>query len=510
MSGVVTYINKGKQMNFSKSKYCALWQCPKMAWLDKYKHSERVEDENAEQRFVAGRHVGELAKGLFGEYADATVALQDGTPDLGAMIERTAALMARGVSNICEAAFSYNGLYCAVDILRKEGGGYAIYEVKSSTHVKGVYLADLAYQKYVLQKCGVNVVGTYLVNINNMYEFDGTLDISKLFCINDVAQAVNDEYAVVEKNLEAGAALLAQDVEPDVDISPSCFTPYGCAFWNYCTRGLPQPSVFDVYRMPLAKKFELYRDGMISYADILNSGAKINDMQIRQMMYATRDLPPHIDKEGIRGFLKSLSYPIYFLDFETMQLAVPEYEGTKPYSQVPFQYSLHYMEEKGGRAMHREFLGEPEHDPRRALAESLCADIPMGVCVVAYNKDFECARIKELAARFPDLAAHLTDICEGMADLIVPFRNGHYYTRAMGGSFSVKSVLPALFPDDPALDYHSLDGVHNGTEAMTVFPQMKYMSADERAAARRSLLKYCELDTLALVKILRELERVAE
>ena len=213
---------------------------------------------------------------------------------------------------------------------------------------------------------------------------------------------------------------------------------------------------------------------------------------------------------GIRGFLKTLSYPIYFLDFETVQLAVPEYAGTKPYAQVPFQYSLHYAEKRGGEVMHREFLGEPETDPRRALAESLCADIPTGVCVVAYNKEFECARIKELADIFPDLAEHLLDIRDNIVDLIVPFRKGYYYTRAMGGSFSVKSVLPALFPDDPALDYRSLDGVHNGTEAMTVFPQMKFMAADERARSRESLLKYCELDTLALVKVLRELERVCE
>ncbi len=497
-------------MNFSKSKYCALWQCPKIAWLDKYKPSEREEDESAEQRFATGRSVGELAKGLLGAYEDATVELPDGSLDLGAMIKRTAALIERGATNICEAAFSYGGLYCAVDILHRENDGYAIYEVKSSTHVKGVYLADLAYQKYVLQKCGIRVVGTYIVNINNMYEYDGALDVRKLFCINDVAETVADEYAAVEKNLAAGEKLLACADEPRVDISQSCFSPYACAFWGYCTRGLPQPSVFDLYRASLAKKLELYRGGAVSFADIIASGVKLNDIQRTQIMHATEALPPHIDVAGIRGFLKTLSYPMYFLDFETVQLAVPEYAGTKPYAQVPFQYSLHYAEKRGGEVMHREFLGEPETDPRRALAESLCADIPTGVCVVAYNKEFECARIKELADIFPDLAEHLLDIRDNIVDLIVPFRKGYYYTRAMGGSFSVKSVLPALFPDDPALDYRSLDGVHNGTEAMTVFPQMKFMAADERARSRESLLKYCELDTLALVKVLRELERVCE
>ena len=193
-----------------------------------------------------------------------------------------------------------------------------------------------------------------------------------------------------------------------------------------------------------------------------------------------------------------------------MQPVIPQYIGTKPYQQIPFQYSLHYIEEEGGELKHKEFLAQSGVDPRRALAEQLCSDIPMNVCVTAYNKAFECSRIKELAEAFPDLAEHLLSIEANIKDLLVPFKSGYYYNRAMGGSFSIKSVLPAIFPNDPTLDYHNLEDVHNGSEAMSIFPKIKDMSPEEQERTRRNLLKYCELDTYAMVKVWEELVRVAQ
>lgn len=160
--------------------------------------------------------------------------------------------------------------------------------------------------------------------------------------------------------------------------------------------------------------------------------------------------------------------------------------------------------------MHKEFLAESGTDPRRAIAERLCEDIPMNVCVTAYNKGFECGRIKELAAIFPDLSELLLNIQSNIKDLLTPFQSGYYYNKAMGGSFSIKSVLPAIFPDDPSLDYHNLEGVHNGGEAMSIFPRIKDMTPEEQQTARYNLLKYCELDTYAMVKVWEELIRVAE
>lgn len=349
-----------------------------------------------------------------------------------------------------------------------------------------------------------------MICLNNEYIFDGTLDIQELFTINDVSEAVLEEEKNVEANLVMAEEILSVSDEPTIDLSERCNKPYPCAFWKYCSRHLPEPSVFDLYRMPFKKKIEYYRNGFISYQDLLCYPKITNAKQLRQIQYELEDKGIYIEKENIQSFLDTLSYPIYFLDFETMQPVIPIYVGTKPYAQIPFQYSLHYIEHEGGELKNKEFLAESGTDPRRALAEQLCADIPMNVCVTAYNKAFECTRIKELAEVFPDLAEHLLNIESNIKDLLVPFQSGYYYNRAMGGSFSIKSVLPAIFPGDPSLDYHNLEGVHNGSEAMTLFPRIKDMPLEEQIVARDSLLKYCELDTYAMVKVWEELVRVAK
>ena len=205
-----------------------------------------------------------------------------------------------------------------------------------------------------------------------------------------------------------------------------------------------------------------------------------------------------------------MTYPLYFLDFETMAPAIPLFPGTRPFEQIPFQYSLHYIEREGGEVLHREFLAESGPDPRRAIAEAICRDIPADVCVTAFHKSTEAGILRKLAEQFPDLAAHLNAVAGNIADLLDPFQKGWYYRKEIGGSFSIKSVLPAICPDDPELDYHELEGVHNGTEAMSIFPRIKDMEPEEAERARRNLLAYCRLDTLALVKVWEELRRTAE
>lgn len=506
---------EAERMNFSKSKYCGLWQCPKIAWLQKYKPEELKPDDSILARMQAGNEVGDLAMGLFGDFTEVTE--YDGEkPDLSRMIEKTRDEMEKGTPVICEASFAYEGLYCAVDILRKEGGGWAIYEVKSSSRhedraeEKPVYIADIAYQKYVLGHCGVTVTGTYLVCINGDYVRDGELDLRQLFRITDVSGAVASEEASIADLLRVAETILSSEEEPDIGLSVRCNDPYRCGFWKYCARHVPEPSVFDLYRLPFKKMIEYYQAGLTSFPVLRASGVIGNEKQLRQIAFALEDKGIYTDRDAIRKFLGTLSYPLYFLDFETMQPVIPLYSGTRPYMQIPFQYSLHYIETEGGTLRHKEFLGRSGEDPRRAIAEQLCADIPMDVCVTAYNKSFECTRIKELAETFPDLSGHLMNIRDHIVDLLTPFQSGYYYCRAMGGSFSIKSVLPALYPDDPELDYHNLEGVHNGGEAMTVFPKIQYMPPDGQAAARRNLLRYCELDTYAMVKVWQVLVRAAQ
>ncbi len=491
---------------FSKSRYCLAWQCPKLLWLNKYRPELKPEDPSLEARFKAGNVVGDLAMELFGDFTEVTAFKEDGKLDLDKMQELTKECIANGTDNICEASFNYNGLYCAVDILRKENGGYAIYEVKSSTHASYIYAVDISYQKYVLEHSGVNVTGTYLICINSDYVRGENLDIHQLFQIIDMSAEVNNELQNVPSLLKKAEQVYALKNEPDTDIGLHCRDPYECGFWGYCTKDLPTPNVFDLYNINFKKALNFYYNGQSSFNDLIFDSSITNAKQLRQMSHSVTEQPDDIDTDGIRDFLDTLSYPLYFLDFETMQPVIPEYVGTRPYQQIPFQYSLHYIEYEGGPLLHKEFLGVSGEDPRRAIAEQLCQDIPKNVCVTAYNKGFECGRIKELAETFPDLAEHLLNIRDNIKDLLTPFQKGYYYNKAMGGTFSIKSVLPALFPDDPALDYHNLDQIHNGTEAMTIFPTIKDLPPEEQEITRKNLLKYCELDTFAMVKVWEKLK----
>lgn len=496
----------------SKSKYTTFCQCPKVLWLKTYKPDVEVFDDARQAILERGNEVGDLAMGLFGDFVEVTTLLPDGRLDLTTMIDKTEQEMAKGTHVICEASFSYQGNYCAVDLLKKTDKGWNIYEVKSTgtTDPKKFekYYPDIAYQKWVLTQCGVNVTGTYLVCLNSNYILEETLDLLGLFAIIDVSKAIENEYEQVQGRVKQAALVLNSETEPDIDLSENCKKPYDCSFWIYCTRNLPKPNVFDLYNTLFKQKMEYYRNGIVSFDDLRNlSLGAIQNTQVETIFTGK----PFINRDGIHKFLNSLYYPLYFLDFETMALAVPKIRGTRPFEQIPFQYSLHYKENKTAPCQHKEFLAASDgSDPRRSLAEQLCKDIPINVCVLAYHKSTECNIIKKLAEAFPDLAIHLMNICENITDLLDPFKDGYYYVPAMGGSFSIKSVLPALFPNDPSLNYHNLDTrVQNGTEAMNVFPKIKDMPPDEAAATREALLRYCELDTLALVKVLERLEEVA-
>ena len=517
-------------MALSKSRYTNFCQCDKMLWLQVHKPQEAQEDEGAQSSFETGRLVGKYAQQLFHPFVDATQLKPNGAQDRDAMLLRTRELLKAGTQNIAEAAFSWNGNYCAVDILHRTDKGYAIYEVKSTSSDSDdgnspkellPYLQDVAYQKYVLSQCGITVTGTYLVQLNRAYVRGPQLDIQQLFVVSDLAPFLDEESAKVPNNIAVAQNLLQQTAEPGTEMGRQCNNPNDCPFRNYCTKSLLHQvgsqvdfehdiTVLNFYRMPLKKKLELLKQGIVTMdqVDDIEDLTKIQQLQVNNYISKA----DYIDVVNIRKFLnEQIRYPLYFLDFETSQYAIPQFEGSKPYQQIPFQYSLHYIEREGGALKHKEFLGDGKNDPRRALAEQLVADIPMGVCTTAYNKAFECGRIKELADLFTDLSEHLLDIRNHIVDFLDPFREGDFYKEQMMGSFSIKKVLPALFPNDPSLDYHNLQGtVHNGADAMTVYPLLADMPLAQQQATRESLLRYCELDTYAMVKLWEKLVEVSQ
>ncbi len=497
----------------SKSRYTRFCQCEKALWLKVYKPQEEVFEPERIARFEAGNKVGDLAMGLFGPYVEVTTLNLDGSLNLDAMVSKTKEEMQKGTPVICEASFFYGNNYCAVDILRRTNDGWAIYEVKSSSdneRKRETYACDIAYQQWLLTSCGIKVTGAYLVCLNSNYVRQGAIDLQQLFAVVNMKELVQNDLVKVPQLVSKALQLLQDPNEPNVDLSQNCKKPYECAFLDYCKRlhNIPtdRPNVFDLYRIPFSKALQLSQSGSITFPEL--DTTELSDKQQVQVL-CTLNGTEHIDVKGIRSFLDTLSYPLYFLDFETMNAPVPQYDGTRPYQQIPFQYSLHIKESETSPYIHKEFLAPSDgSDPRHALAEQLCHDIPMDVCILAYNKQFECGRIKELADSFPNLAYHLMNIRDNMKDLLDPFQKGYYYVPAMGGSFSIKSVLPALFPNDPELDYHKLgQQVQNGSDAMSIFPKIKDMNPQDAQSAREALLRYCELDTWAMVKVLEKLKK---
>ena len=490
-------------IGLSKSKYCKGIQCPKILWMD-MNMPEKGEDVLSESVMATGNIVGDLARHYFGEYD-----LVEFDFNKNIMADKTKQLMESGSENIAEAAFYLDGLYCAVDILHKNGDGYDIVEVKSSTHVTDIYIEDMAFQYYVLSKCGIDVKRIFLMHLDNSYVRHGELELEKLFALEEFTDEVKGKLQEVENNIKSIREYVSTDVEPERDIDLYCEIPYECAYYGYCSRHLPEQSVFDIRRLNATKKYEYYHQGIISFEDIVREQPKLSDKQMKQVETAYYDRQDEIEPDAIKDFLDTLSYPLYHLDFETFQQAVPEYDGLSPYSQIPFQYSLH-IEQEDGTLEHREFLAEEGTDPRRAIAESLCRDFPTDVCVLAYNMSFERGVLQRLADYFPDLADHLLAIRDNIHDLMIPFQQQKYYSKAMQGSYSIKYVLPALCPGDPELDYHALEGVHNGSEASATFADMSNHSPEEIQTMRKNLLKYCCLDTLAMVKVLEKLREVVK
>ena len=296
--------------------------------------------------------------------------------------------------------------------------------------------------------------------------------------------------------------------EPITDIGIKCSDPYDCEFWEYCTRDLPRPNVFDIAGgMRKDKKFEKYYEGKISFEDLQYEN--LNPKYLEQIDFELNDLEPKIDVDAIRYIMNSLKYPLYFIDYETFQLAIPEYKGTKPYQQLPFQYSLHIIKEKGVPIEHKEFLAEiDDKDFIRHFAENMIKDMPENGSVIIYNKSFEPARNNEIATMYPDLKDEMDRINGNIVDFLEPFKQRKYYTKEMHGSASIKAVLPALYPDNPELDYHNLPVVHNGGEASEAFLSLNGKSKEEQEKIRHGLLVYCELDTYAMVKIWEKFKEV--
>lgn len=494
-------------MTLSKSLYIRAIQCPKSLWFKKYKAEVLTsQDTAAKAVFETGKIVGDLACSLFPNGREVVL---DRSDYMG-MMATTLKWIEEGLETIYEATFIYGSIVVMVDILRNTPDGVEIYEVKSSTEVKDIYLHDVSIQQYVLEKLGFRVSKSHVVHIDSSYVRGDVLDLNGLFKIVDASDASTTLQATIQDNLAAFESYLNdREKEPDIEIGKQCKNPYDCDAMHYCwkvQRNIPDYSIFNIFNLGSKNQITLYEQGIVAIEEIPDD-FNMTTIQ-KQKVDNWKSQSTHIDKEQIRAFVETLTYPIYHLDFETFQQAIPQWKGISPFMQIPFQYSLH-IEHEDGRLEHREFLAVEGEDPRSALAHQLVGDIPHDVTVLAYYMSFEKGVIAKLAESFPALSDHLLQINENMRDLIVPFKKQHYVTPTMQGSSSIKQVLPALVPEMEQA-YKELDGIHNGGDAMNAYANLQDKSAGEREQILNALLAYCKLDTLAMVKILEKLRKVID
>jgi len=477
----------------SKSQYIKGLQCLKHLYLYKYRPDLKDLSVSEEAVLQSGTDVGVLAQQLFPN--GITIPFDDISFD--EQMAQTLKAMDEGSPAVYEATFLNNGLFTRVDILSRERDGWAINEVKASTEVKDAHYNDIAFQFYVLRSMGLPVTKANIVHVNNQYERIGDLDLSRLFAIKEITEDVKTMQADVEKNIDLMREL-REDAVPVIDIGEQCSDPYECSFAGHCWQHIPDPSVFSI-RGRGVDAFGFYRKGVLKLEDVpLDELPESAQLQVTAYLKKRE----YIDRDGISEFLETLSYPIAYLDFETFMTAVPPYDYMRPYEQVPFQYSLHIQRNKTSEIEHYKFLAEPGVDPRQSLIEKLLAEIPEGACVMAYNMAFEKRVLNRLSEMFPALEKKIVQITENMVDLMTPFRSRAYYSWEMMGSYSIKAVLPVLAP---ALSYDTLEIGDGGTAMEAYWKMCESQDQEEINNIRKSLLEYCHLDTLAMVKILDKL-----
>jgi hypothetical protein len=407
-----------------------------------------------------------------------------------------------------EAAFVFNGGYARTDILVPvSGDAWDLVEVKSTTSLKEeVHLPDVAFQAYVLSGAGIKLRKCFLAHINGEFVRHGAIDPQKFFALEDVTRPVSVLSREMEEQLGAMQWVIGAKTYPEIQIGPHCDNPYTCPLHDHCWSFLPETSVFTPYRGG-KKSFKLLKQGVQHLGNIPADFALTDNQAIQRA--ALLAAKPHVDRPALAAFLGQIEYPASFLDFETIGTAIPLFDGTSPFQQIPFQFSLHIVRQPGDKSRldpeHRQFLADGTADPRPEFMRQLREALPAAGSVVAYNASFEIGRLKECCELLPEFKLWLRKVTPRIVDLLLPFRGFRYYHPQQHGSASMKAVLPAM----TGQGYENL-AIQEGGAASREFLRVTFgkVEEEERRRVRQQLNEYCGLDTMGMVQIIRELVKL--
>ena len=484
---------------FSKSKLLALRQCPKRLWLEIHRPDLRKDSAATEASFRVGFQVGDIARKIYDpEGRGALIDVEN--EGFNRAFERSAELL-HTTQPIFEAGFSAGGALAFADVMlpeQKEGKQvWRMVEVKSSTSVKDYHLDDVAVQAYIARSAGVPLKSIALAHIDSSWVYPGDDDYQGLLKENDLTDEAFSRAEEVEGWIAQAQGVSSMSTEPDINTGEQCDTPFECGFYDHCRRDEPKPDypIHWLPRFPTAKARELATQGVYDLKNVRDG--LLNDRQQRVKDHTLANTV-FFDAAGAAADLAECGLPAYFLDFETIQFAVPIWKGTRPYQQITFQFSLHTLD-AAGQLKQTAFLDLSGNNPSEPFAHALIASCGEQGPVYVYNAGFETARIRELAERYPLLSGPLLAINERVVDLL-PIARERYYHPSQQGSWSIKKVLPAVVPE---LRYNALDGVQDGGMAMDAFLEGidPDTGAARKAEIKQQLLAYCKLDTYAMVRL---------
>ncbi len=485
----------------SKSRFLSGVQCEKKLYFDLYRKDLKPPiSKQQEELFSSGHFIGHLAQQLYPNGKDAT---PESYFDFSPSFESTKQWINDGVETIYEAAFFYDDVMAALDILHHQNGERWAIEVKSSKDVKDYHITDASLQYWVMKNAGFKPDKFFLLHVNNKFIKNGIIDPKDFLTLKDITDRViakQDE--VIQNVIRLKNIVNNRETEPEVKISKHCSSPFNCDYMHHCWKHIPENSVFN---LPYArgKDWELYESGILELSSIPDE----IDLSHRQKLQVEgiKNGSSYVDRTAIKEFISAWTYPLYFFDFETVFPLIPVLDGTTPMQQVPFQYSLHIKPDDHSEMIHREFLANPRSfqsgstlNPRKTLIEQLKSDFGPTGSIVAYNAGFEIDVLKKLAIAFPEDKEFLDGLINRFVDLLIPFRKAWYYKPEMGNSASIKSVLPAIAPQ---FSYNDLEIGNGGLASNTFLSMILNKFEGDESETRKNLLAYCERDTEGMVVI---------
>ena len=488
-------------MRISKTKFCAGVQCLKRLYLLVHEPELAAELDAASEAIMAqGREVGLLARQMFPGGVEVR---NDG--GLDEAIRTTRELVANtDVPAIFEGTFEHGGVLVRVDALQRQGKRWKLVEVKSTTDLKDHHLEDVAIQYRVLSCSGLKIASACLAHINRDYVHPGgKIDPREFFRVRNVTWRVQQLQPKLTSQLRSEFRVLAQPTAPNIRTGSHCTDPVVCEFFDHCIPPRPDDHIGYLPRIHASVVEAFEEMGVESIWDI-PADFDLTEIQ-RRAVTCVRTDEPWFDHVGLRVKLATLRYPVAYLDFETVNPAIPRFACTHPYQHITFQWSAHIQQRPDAEPEHYEFLATDARDPRHEFISSLCTALGQTGSIVVYSS-FESKRLSELDSWLPEFADRINAIQARLFDLL-PIVRGHVYHAAFAGSYSLKSVLPALVP---GMSYDGME-VTDGQDAGLAWEKLIRGKLDQTETKKitKALLGYCGLDTLALVKLLTELRKYA-